>query len=94
MSEGKKQLENILVIFIVEYDIIMEKISMNDEYEVIKEFECHRKRMVIVRIGNAAHVMRLEEWHKVYGRNHQDRWDTKVDWSSFTPECGYKIKVS
>ena len=40
MSEGEKQLENILVIFIVEYDIIMEKISMNDEYEVIKEFEC------------------------------------------------------
>lgn len=43
---------------------------MNDEYKVIKEFECHGKQMVIVRIGNAAHVMSQEEWHKVYGRNH------------------------
>ena len=34
---------------------------MNEEYEVIKEFECHGKRMVIVRVGNAAHVISLEE---------------------------------
>lgn len=34
---------------------------MNDEYEVIKEFECHDKPMVTVRIGNAAHVMSLDE---------------------------------
>lgn len=72
----------------------MEDISVSDEYKMIKEFECHGKQMVTVRIGNAAHVMSLEEWHKVYGRNHQDKWDAKIDWSSFTPEYGYKIKVS
>lgn len=64
------------------------------EYKVIKEFDCYGKTMVIVRIGNAAHVMSQEEWHKIYGRNHQDKWKVKVDWSSFTPEGGYKIKVS
>ena len=67
---------------------------MNDKYEVIKEFECHGEQMVAVRIENNAHVMSLEEWHKIYGRNHQNKWATKVDWNSFTPEDGYKIKVS
>lgn len=51
---------------------------MNDKYEVIKEFECHGNRMVTVRIGNAAHVMTLEEWHKIYGRNHQEKWETRL----------------
>ena len=52
---------------------------MNNEYKMIKEFECHGKQMVTVRIGNAAHVMTLEDWHKVYGRNHQGKWKTKID---------------
>lgn len=34
---------------------------MNNEYKVIKEFECHGEQMVTVRIGNAAHVMTLED---------------------------------
>lgn len=68
---------------------------MNDEYEVIKEFDCHGKPMVTVRIGSVAHVMSQEEWHKVYGRNHQDRWNTKVDWNRFKPRREYKqSKVS
>lgn len=67
---------------------------MSDKYKVIKEFECHGKQMVTVRIGNAAHVMSLGEWHKIYGMNHQDKWKTKVDWKSFTPEDGYKTMVS
>lgn len=68
---------------------------MNDEYKVIKEFECHGKPMVTVRIGSAAHVMSQEEWHKVYGRNHQDRWNTKVDWNRFVSREKYnKSKVS
>ena len=67
---------------------------MNHEYELIKKFECYRKQMVAVRIENNDHVMSLEEWHKIYGRNHQDKWKTKVDWNSFTPENGYKTKVS
>ena len=67
---------------------------MSDEYKVISEFCCNGKPMVTVRIGGAAHVMSQEEWHKVYGRNHQDRWKKKVNWNSFTPEDGYKKKVS
>lgn len=62
---------------------------MNDEYKVIKEFECHGNPMVTVRIGSAAHVMTLEEWHKVYGRNHQEKWETKVDWNRFVPRKQY-----
>lgn len=67
---------------------------MSDEFNVISEFCCHGKPMVTVRAGNAAHVISLEEWHKIYGRNHQDKWATKVDWNSFTPKGGYKTKVS
>lgn len=62
---------------------------MNDEYEVIKEFECHGKQMVTVRIGSNVHVMSIEEWHKVYGRNHQDKWKTKVDWNRFVSRNEY-----
>lgn len=62
---------------------------MNGEYKVIEAFECYGKPMVTVRIGNAAHVMSLEEWHKVYGRNHQEKWKTKVDWNRFVPRNQY-----
>lgn len=68
---------------------------MNDEYKVIKEFECHGELMVTVRIESAAHVMSQEEWHKVYGRNHQEKWKTKVDWNRFKPREKYiQNKVS
>lgn len=67
----------------------MEDISVSDEYKVIKEFDCYGKQMVTVRIGNAAHVMSLEEWHKIYGRNHQDKWKTKIDWNRFMPRKQY-----
>ena len=68
---------------------------MSDKYEVIKEFECHGKQMVTVRIENNAHVMSLEEWRKVYGRSHQDKWKTKVDWNRFMPRKLYnQSKVS
>ena len=65
---------------------------MSDDFKVISEFCCHGKQMVTVRIGNAAHVMRLEEWHKVYGRNHQEKWKTKVDWNRFVLKKQYKKK--
>jgi hypothetical protein len=65
---------------------------MNDEYKVISEFYCNGKQMVTVRIGNAAHVMSQEEWHKIYGRNHQERWKTKIDWNRFVPRKQYKKK--
>lgn len=62
---------------------------MIDEFEVIEEFNCCGKSMVTLRIGNSAHVMSLEEWHKVYGRNHQDKWKTKVDLNRFIPRKQY-----
>lgn len=65
---------------------------MSDDFKVISEFCCHGKKMVTVRIGNAAHVMSLEEWHKVYGRNHQDKWKNKVDWNRFSPQIEYNKK--
>lgn len=67
---------------------------MKRDCKVISEFECCGKPMVTVRIGSAAHVMSQDEWCKIYGRNHQDRWETKVDWNSFTSEKGYKTMVS
>lgn len=68
---------------------------MSDGYEVIKKFECHGKQMVTVRTRNAAHVMSQEEWNKVYGRNHQDRWITKTNWNRFVPRKQYnQSKVS
>lgn len=66
---------------------------MNGEYEVIKEFKCHGKPMVTVRIGNAAHVMSIEEWHKVYGRNYQEKWKAKIDLDGFSPRIGYNKKA-
>lgn len=65
---------------------------MSDEYKVIKEFECHGKQMVTIRIGSAAHVMSREDWHKVYGKNHQEKWETKVDWNGFRSRIGYNKK--
>lgn len=68
---------------------------MSNEFEVVSEFCCHGKQMVTIRIGSAAHVMSQEEWRKVYGRNHQDRWKKKVDWNSFKTRKRYnQCKVS
>lgn len=73
----------------------MKNTRMNDEYEVIKEFECFGKSLVTVRIRSVAHVMSQEEWHKVYGRNHQDKWETKADWNRFKSREKYiQNKVS
>ena len=52
---------------------------MSDKYKVVSEFNCYGKPMVTVGIGNAAHVMRQEEWRKINGRKYQERWETKVD---------------
>lgn len=62
---------------------------MNDEYEVIQEFECCGKQMVTIRNKNAAHVMSLEEWRKIYARNLQEKRKTKVDWNKFLPRKKY-----
>ncbi len=64
---------------------------MNKGYKVISEFCCCEKQMVIVRIGNTAHVMSQEEWHKVYKRNHQEKWKTNVHWDRFVPKKSYNV---
>lgn len=56
---------------------------MSDKYKIISEFCCYGKPMVTVVIGNAAHVMSQEEWHKLCGRNYQSGRNTKVDWNRF-----------
>lgn len=65
---------------------------MIEEFKVISEFCCDGKPMVTVRTGSAAHVMSQEEWHKVYGRNHQEKWKTKIDRNRFTQEDEYKLE--
>lgn len=56
---------------------------MDNEYEIIKEFDCHGKHMITVKIGNSAHVMDYAEWQLIYGRNHQNRWKNKVDFNRY-----------
>jgi len=46
-------------------------------YKLIKEFECNGKEMVIVKVNGAAHVMDKEEWKKVFGKWHPERWKYK-----------------
>lgn len=65
---------------------------MIEEFKVISEFCCDGKPMVTVRTGSVAHVMSQEEWHKVYGRNHQEKWKTKIDRNRFTQEDEYKLE--
>lgn len=65
---------------------------MIEEFKVISEFCCDGKPMVTVRTGSAAHVMSQEEWHKVYGRNHQEKWKTKIDRNRFPQEDEYKLE--
>lgn len=65
---------------------------MIEEFKVISEFCCDGKPIVTVRTGSAAHVMSQEEWHKVYGRNHQEKWKTKIDRNRFTQEDEYKLE--
>lgn len=46
-------------------------------YEVISEFECCGKQMVTVKLNNGTHVMTLDEWKRVYGTLHPERWKNK-----------------
>lgn len=48
----------------------MEEKRVSDEYKVVSNFYCYGKSMVTVKIGNVAHVMGQEEWHKVCRREH------------------------
>lgn len=45
------------------------------EYELIREFMCNGKQMVIIRIKNCVHTMPLDEWKRTYGKLHPERWN-------------------
>lgn len=47
--------------------------------KIISKFQCNNSKMVVVRLKNCAHVMTVEEWQKVYGKLHPERWkDGKI----------------
>ncbi len=45
--------------------------------EVIGEFICCGKSMVIIRLENSAHILTKEEWKKTYGKLHPERFAEK-----------------
>lgn len=59
-------------------------------YKIIQEFDCCGKHMITIKIGNAAHVMDYSDWQLIYGRNHQDRWKTNVDFNKYDYGKGYR----
>lgn len=40
-------------------------------YEIIREFNCYGKHMIIVRVGNVVHVMDYSDWQLMYEHNHK-----------------------
>ena len=64
-------------------------------YTIIKEFDCHGKQIIPVKIGNAVHVMDFSDWQLIYRRNHQHKWNAKVDFNKYDYSKGHrKVKVS
>lgn len=57
-----------------ENDIIWRMDGMGFRYKLISEFETRGKRMVTVMINGNAHVIELEEWRIIWGRNNIDKW--------------------
>ena len=47
---------------------------MDMEYEIVREFDTNGKHMVVVKIGENAHVMDESELKWVYGQLHPERW--------------------
>ena len=45
--------------------------------EVIGDFICCGKYMVVVRLEYTAHVMPYDEWKTVYGKLHPERWENR-----------------
>lgn len=70
---GKSHQENNWWLLYFKNDI-MEDIKVN-EYEVVGRFDCHGIDMVIIRMGDATHVMSTDDWKKVWGRLHPGRWE-------------------
>ncbi len=60
------------------------------DYKVISRFECNGSDMVVVKLRNCVHVITMEEWRKIYGRNNLDRWDKVTDRGSYSPGKRYR----
>lgn len=56
-----------------ENDIIKEQTDMSKE--IIAGFICCGEYMVIVKLKHGTHVMPYNEWKKVYGQLHPERWE-------------------
>lgn len=48
-----------------------------DRYEIISKFECCGENMIIVKLRGNIHVISTEEWKKIYGKNHPERWNKR-----------------
>lgn len=45
--------------------------------ELLREFDCCGKSMVVIRLENSAHILTKEEWEKIYGKLHPERFVEK-----------------
>lgn len=45
--------------------------------EIIGEFITNGKYMVVVMFNGNAHVMEMDEWKVIWGRNHPERWNRR-----------------
>lgn len=51
---------------------------MDKDYEVVGEFVCCGKAMIIVKINSNVHVMSNKEWRWVFGQLMPERWKDGV----------------
>ena len=48
---------------------------MDMEYVIVREFDTNGKHMVVVKIGENAHVMDESELRWLYGCLHHEKWN-------------------
>ena len=47
--------------------------------EIIANFNCFGKRIVVVKLEHGTHVMSYEEWKSVYRKLHPERWKLREE---------------
>lgn len=48
---------------------------MNEE--IVANFTCCGKHMVVVKLEHGTHVLTIDEWKRIFGKNHFERWKTR-----------------
>lgn len=43
--------------------------------KIIRDFSCHGKHMVIVKLEQSVHAMSYNEWKSLYGKLYPERWN-------------------